>query len=248
MAEISNGLFGGAANFTQSTDKRIISDEIRRKQVFAAGLVWINVILVNLCFFISLVPGACLGGPVVSFSAMPHIVWLIPTNMLLFFVGQSLYLDSNNDYTATAGWLMVSFWFQFLLIAVNVVSLVGIALEISQQTSTFYLQQNAAWIIVLIVAFSIFILWEIWIAYRLWVLRSDMLNAVSLGWRPGTLLDDLENRPAPATPANEGTPLLPANAKVSSQYGAAATIAANSSVPTIRFAAPLRVGGNTKTE
>lgn len=204
-----------------------IDGEIRTKQVYTAALIWVNLLLSLTSLFVSLVPGAGQGGPIVTFGAMPHIVWQIPVIAVCMFALVACYFDSNADYTSTAAWLMVGMWFIIFVGVINIIHLVALCIEVSEKTSTFYLENGGAWVWVLLVMTLVFILWGAWIAWRMYVLRHDIVIGAALGWRAGMLISDIETSdvtPSSVTPPPP-TPVVPVAPPPPSSEGAASQIA-----------------------
>ncbi len=205
----TKGLFYGPAKFEKGQDLRLVDWEIRTKQIYGAALVWINYLLVVLAAFISLVNGFCTGGAPVTFGSMPHMVWYIPSLVILPFALLAFYFDSTVDYTATSSWLMVGMWFIIFLALINLIHAVALIIELSDGTSIFYMQDGAAWVWVLMIVSFVFVLWEAWIAWRMYVYRHDVVMGEFVGWRPGMKFEyaDDEETPSPSAPtANAQTP------------------------------------------
>jgi len=254
----TKGLFYGKASFTTEQDKRLVDWEIRTKQIYGAALVWINYLLVVLAGFISLISGYCTGGQPVTFGSMPHHVWYIPSLVILPFVLLSFYFDSTVDYTSTSAWLVVGMWFVLFLAAINLIHGVALIIELVDKTSIFYQQNSAAWVIVLLVASFIFVLWEAWIAWRMYVYRHDVIMGQYVGWRPGMALEgndedndgaksaesekDDEENPPPNAPEKKDLDLTNRiNFSMPSSYG-------NNTKPGMIHAAAARVGLVTTTK
>lgn len=231
---ISTGLVGQEADF----DEASIEDmdyEIRVKQVYTGALVWINFLLSLTSLFLSLAPGACMGGPLVTFGSMPHIVWQIPTLAVLMFANAALYFDSNANRVSTQRWLIVACWFVVSAAIVNVIHFVALCIEVADKSSTFYQQEGSAWAWVLFALTLVFILWQVWIAWRLYVLRADIANAGARGWTPCRAMEEMEE----AERQEEGR----APASVQRRIPAA-----TSSIGSVIQAAAVRVGGATRVK
>lgn len=66
---------------------------------------------------------------------------------------------------------------------INVVHVASLAVECGQQTSTFYLQ-GFPYLVVMLTGFVVFVLWQLWIAARLYVYRVTVTMAIERGWTP----------------------------------------------------------------
>ena len=204
---LTMGLFYGRARFGKGKGMIAQIDyTIRTKQAYASALINLMAVLAVVSLAMSLVPGDALGGGAagVTFSAMPHIIWMMPTFAVLYFVIQAIYFDSNADYTNTATWLMIGCVFMLVSGAVNLIHMVGVILEIGNLDSTFWLQSSGAWVYVLLVELILFMLMSVWIAWRLYVLRHDIIVGFQLGWRPGiTISEDELNAPLLSPPERD---------------------------------------------
>lgn len=258
-ADLTKGLFYGSAEFKSSDDIAAMSDkdrneylynvdhEIRMKQLFGVALVWINYLLVVLAGFISLISGYCTGGQPVTFGSMPHHVWYIPSQVILPLVLVAFYFDSTADYPATASYLMVGIYFILVLAAINLIHGVSLIIELADKTSIFYQQNGAAWVIVLLVASFVFVLWEAWIAWRMYVYRHDIVVGIKSGWRPGMLLQNALNPETvvvePSAPDEDELKEVESriNFSISSSYS-------NNTKPGMIHAAAARVGLVTTTK
>jgi hypothetical protein len=192
---LTMGLFYGGARFGRGKGSIAQIDyTIRTKQIYVSALINIMAVLAVVTLAMSLVPGMGLGGGAagVTFSAMPHIIWMLPTFAILYFVAQAIYFDSNADYTNTASWLMVGCVFMLVEAAVNLVHMVALILEVGNVDSTFWLQTTGAWVYVLVTEMALFLLWSVWISWRLYVLRHDIIIGFQLGWRPGIAISEDE--------------------------------------------------------
>ena len=118
---------------------------------------------------------------------MPHIVWQVPVLAVCIFSAVALYFDSNVDYTTTAAWLIVGALFQVVVAAVNLVHFVALCIELADCSSTFFREGGVGYIWVLLLGSLVFTVWAVWIAWRMYVLRSDIIEAWSRGWRPWAL-------------------------------------------------------------
>jgi hypothetical protein len=189
------GLFYGRARFGKGKGSIAQIDyAIRTKQVYAAAIANLMAVMVIVTVAVSLVPGAALGGGAsgVTFSAMPHIIWLMPTAAVVYFAVQALWFDSNADYTNTASWLRVGLVFMLVSGAVNLIHMVSLILEVNNLDSTFWLQSSGAWVIVLLVENILFMFMSVWLAWRMYVLCHDIVMGFQLGWRPGIAISEDE--------------------------------------------------------
>lgn len=91
---------------------------------------------------------------------------------------------------------------------INVVHVASLAVECGQQTSTFYLQ-GFPYLVVTLTAFVVFVLWQLWIAARLYVYRNTVSAAISNGWsimaevqQAAATKNGYMQIPAPATAAS----------------------------------------------
>jgi len=202
------GLFYGRGNFRlNNRDMPNIDFELRTKQVYVSILTWIMIILSISAVAVSLVPGAGTGGPVVTFSAMPRIIWLIPTIAVCAFTLVAVMFDSTGNVGSTSSWTIVAMWMHVFAIAFNLILLISVAVEINQGTSTFYLQNGGAWAWVFVIGSAIFVLWSLWIIWRLYVYYADLLEGASLGWRVGIVeMSDVERGTTATQPQYEQVP------------------------------------------
>lgn len=187
------GLFYGPMRIRRGkTDMSAVDDNIRTKQVYTSFLVSVHFLLCILALFISLVPGACLGGGPggVTFSALPRTIWQVPTLIVLYFTFGSLYFDSNTNVASTVAWLMTFMWFMSILVVINLVSLISLILEVNNVGSTLWLENSGAWVITLLVGNVIYILVQGGLVHRLWTLRTDLVAAFAFGWRPGKVMSE----------------------------------------------------------
>jgi hypothetical protein len=183
MGNIITGLFAPADDFEKQPDQLYIGAVISTVRIYATVLVWINILLQVALLLVSLVPGAALGGSPVGFSSLPHIVWSIGNLLPLIYVLTTVSATSYVDIDGVTGSLVAGMIFMLASIAANIIHIVALALECSEQSSTFYLQ-GFPYLVVYTVAIGVFILWQMWIAARLWVYRSTIQNAIQNGWNP----------------------------------------------------------------
>jgi len=180
------GLFGGRADFDGQTPVAI-DDSIRTGQVRLAALLWINFILACLSIFIELVPGYCVGGGSagVTWSALPHGVWMVSNLLVIYFSNQAIYLGTDTDIAATLTQLSVSVWFFLIALILNLVQLLAVCFEVNNSNSTFWLQNGGAWVWVLLFGLGLFVLWDALVAWHLFVYRFNMeLAHYQYGWMP----------------------------------------------------------------
>ena len=187
LANMSIGLWYGPSDFKGKLQAEI-ADTIRSKQLYAAALIWINLVLCILSIFIELVPGYALGGGAagVTWSALPHGVWQTANFFVLALALQSIYFDSNLDVASAVSSQTVAMWLMLVACIVNIVNLTSICFEVNNTNSTFWLQSGGAWVWVVLIGLVVFILWGPWIAWRLHSLRIDVGKAhYDYGWMPG---------------------------------------------------------------
>jgi hypothetical protein len=211
LANMSTGLWYGPTDF-KGKQVGEIADTIRTKQLYAAALIWINLVLCILSIFVELVPGYAVGGGAagVTWSALPHGVWQVANFFVLIFALQALYFDSNLDMAATVTSQCVAMWLVLVACPINVIHLVALCFEINNTNSTFWLQNGGAWTWVILIGVAVFILWGLWIAWRIHSLRMDIDSAFrSYGWMPGRgapLVLDTPPLPLPAAPGDASLP------------------------------------------
>jgi len=187
---VMGGIFGGRADF-ENKSRGYIDDTIRSGQLRLAVLIWIMFLLSALSIFIELVAGYCVGGGAagVTWSALPHGVWQIPNLVTLFFAIQAIYLGVDTDIGATLTGLSVCMWFILIACILNMVQLVAVCFEVNNTNSTFWLQNGGAWVWVLLFGLIVFILWDMLIAWHLFVYRANMSVAhYSYGWMPSGVM------------------------------------------------------------
>ena len=182
MGNIMTGLFAPADDFEKS-DVLYIGAVISTVRIYASVLVWINILLQVALLLVSLVPGAALGGSPVGFSSLPHTVWSIGNLLPLIYVLTTVSATSYVDIDGVTGSLVAGMIFMLASIGANIIHIVSLALECSEQSSTFYLQ-GFPYLVVYTVAIGVFILWQMWIAARLWVYRGTIMAAIQRGWNP----------------------------------------------------------------
>jgi hypothetical protein len=232
FGSLVGGMFGGRANF-EGKDPAYIDDTIRSGQIRLAALNWTMFILACLSIFIELVAGYCVGGGAanVTWSALPHGVWMVPNLLTLFMANQAIYLGTDTDIAATLTQLSVSTWFVLVACVLNLVQLLAVCFEVNNANSTFWLQNGGAWVWVLLFGLIVFIGWDVLIAWHLFVYRSNMeLAHYQYGWMPSGVkagsLGSVATDPTATTPDD----------------GSAAAAAASTPDPTTAAAAA-RLGG-----
>jgi hypothetical protein len=209
------GLFGGRADF-EGKDAVYIDDTIRSGQVRLAALLWINAILACLSIFVELVPGYCVGGggAGVTWSSLPHGVWMVPNLLVAFFSLQAIYLGTDTDIAATLTQLSVSVWFFLIALILNLIQLVAVRFEVNNSNSTFWLQNGGAWVWVLLFGLILFIVWDGLVAWHLFVYHSNMeVGHYQYGWMPsgvkagqlGSVNNTDDSTTAPTTTTNDGS-------------------------------------------
>lgn len=187
--QIVTGLFAPADEFEgEESNLPLMGATVHIVRVYAKALIWINILLAATAVFISLVPGAALGGAPVAFAAMPHIVWLVPTLLALAYALDSTGFDSHFDVQNTLGSLVAALVFMCISILFNIVHLIALVIECVDKTSIFYVQ-GFPFLLTMTIGTGIFILWQAWICARLWVYRSTIESAVTHGWVPGMAID-----------------------------------------------------------
>jgi hypothetical protein len=194
------GLFGGRANF-EGKDAVFVDDTVRSGQIRLAALIWIMEILCGLSIFIGLVAGYCVGGGAagVTWSAMPHVVWVIPNLFVLFLAIQAIYLGTDTDIASGLVQMAVCMWFIMLVGILNLVEFLSVCFEVNNANSTFWLQNGGAWVWVQLFGYLLFVLWDALIAWHLFVYRYNMENAhYRYGWMPSGVkagaLGDIEQQ------------------------------------------------------
>lgn len=110
---------------------------------------------------------------------------------------------------------MVCMWFILIACILNIVQLVAVAFEVDNSNSTFWLQNGGAWVWTLLIGLVVFILWDLLIAWHLFVFRANMALAhYTYGWMPsGTVPppDQGDTSPAAAlTQVRVGSKFSPA--------------------------------------
>jgi|WetSurMetagenome_2_1015567.scaffolds.fasta_scaffold00274_21 hypothetical protein len=181
------GMCGGRADFAANHEDAYMTDTLRTGQLRLAVLIWVMFILVCLSIFIELVAGYCVGGGSagVTWSALPHGVWQIPNLITLFFAGMSIYLGFDTDIGSAVTNMSVCTWFILIAGILNLVQLVAVCFEINNVNSTFWLQNGGAWVWVLLFGLIVFFLWDMLIAWHLFVFRSNLSVAhYEYGWMP----------------------------------------------------------------
>jgi hypothetical protein len=217
------GLFYGREQKGSTVDR--YNYHIAVKQVYLAGLCAIMFLLGLAAIGISLVPGAGTGGPVVTFSSMPRIIWLIVVLATAGFTLVAPYFSSDGNIGLTVSWCMVFFWVNLVNVAAMVTLCISSVLELTEATSTLYLQNSGAWVWTFSIGSGVIALWSLWIMWRLWVYWHDVRDAASAEWHPGIAhvlmgekktkaADDLEKQ-ANVPPESE----LNVNANIGSMYG-----------------------------
>ena len=191
MGNFVTGLFYGTAKFSATTPKLEMDMIIRAKEAYLGAVNWFHALLWYLSISMTLVPGErypqkilsaererlifdfipgyALGGPVVTFSALPHAIWCIPGIAISNYISDSRKANSQSDINDMSVKLTTAFWFMILVIAINITQLVATGLEIGQGTSTFVLQNSGAWAWVLLIGLIVIVLLEAWIKWRIHV-------------------------------------------------------------------------------
>jgi len=188
---VGMGLFYGRMHAKQKgMDIPSVDFEIRTKQAYVNTLTWIMMLLAGSAIAISLVPGAGTGGPVVTFSSMPRIIWLMPTVLICAYTLYATGFDSQANVPSTAMSTIVSLGFQVFGIVCNLILGISVAIELNNGTSTFVLQNSGAWAWVFVIGAFVFFLWGGWIAWRLYVYWADILEGSSMGWKPGIVTEE----------------------------------------------------------
>lgn len=181
------GICGGRADFEANHENAYMDDTLRSGQLRLAVLIWVMFILSALSIFIELVAGYCVGGGAagVTWSALPHGVWQIPNLITLFFAIQVIYLGFDTDIGSAATAMSVCTWFILVAGILNLVQLVAVCFEIDNVNSTFWLQNGGAWVWVLLFGLIVFFLWDMLIAWHLFVFRSNLSAAhYEYKWMP----------------------------------------------------------------
>ena len=223
------GLFYGRE--PRGSTKEHYAYHIRVKQAYTAVLAGIELVIVLAAIGVSLVPGSGTGGPVVTFSSMPRIIWLIAPLFTAAMTMFSVTFSSDGHVASTIAWCQVFFWFNLVTVAAMVVLCVSTIIELTEETSTFFLQQNGAWVWVFAIGSGFLALWGLYLMWRLWVYWHDVRDGRNAGWMVGMgrpskdaepnvpLMDEsaMESQPQQAETYSQ-TPTAPANARVGSSY------------------------------
>jgi hypothetical protein len=198
LANMSVGLWYGPSDFTGRPEE--IPDTIRTKQLYAAALIWLHMLLCILSIFVELVPGYALGGGVagVTWSSLPHGVWQVPNFFVLFYAMQALYFDSNQDMRTAVTHQSVAMWLVLVACPINIVHITALGFNIGNTNSTFWLQNTGAWVWVILIGVALFIVLGPLIAWRIYSFYKDVENAhLNFGWMPG----QMPSGPATSAPA-----------------------------------------------
>jgi hypothetical protein len=158
---------------------------IRVKQAYTSVLAGIELVIVLAAIGVSLVPGSGTGGPVVTFSSMPRIIWLILPLFTAAMTMFSVTFSSDGHYESTIAWCQVFFWFNLVTVGAMVVLCISAIIELTEETSTFFLQQNGAWVWVFAIGAGFLALWGLYLMWRLWVYWHDVRDGYNKGWRVG---------------------------------------------------------------
>lgn len=178
------GLFYGREAKGSSVDQ--YAYHIRVKQAYAAVLAGIELMIVLAAVCVSLVPGSGTGGPVVTFSSMPRIIWLIAPLFTAAMTMFALTFSSDGHISSTIAWCQVFFWVNLVTVGAMAVLCVSAIIELTEETSTFFLQQNGAWVWVFAIGSGFIALWGLYLMWRLWVYWHDVRDGYNAGWRVGT--------------------------------------------------------------
>lgn len=249
---VTTGLFAPADEFDDiqpgDTSKMVtMGAVVRVVEMYAATLIWINILIVAAGGLLSLVPGDCLGGAPVTFRALPHQVFLIANVLALAYALDATGFGSDINTEKAQSKLLAAFIFVAICAVSNLVHLIALVLECIQGTSIYYVQ-GFPFLVTLTVVTGVVVGWQAWIMGRLWVLRSTRYNALIRGWRPGAGMDQLftqpvvpnpaytappqqASAPAPIVDASLKTPLGSASVTIASQYPLAATAYSSSFAP-----------------
>ena len=100
--DVVTGLFYGRE--PRVSTKEHYAYHIRVKQAYTAVLAGIELVIVLAAIGISLVPGSGTGGPVVTFSAMPRIIWLIAPLFTAAMTMFSVTFSSDGHVASTIAW------------------------------------------------------------------------------------------------------------------------------------------------
>lgn len=198
--DLVTGLFYGREHKGSTPEQ--YAYHIRVKQSYTGAIAGIAFVLVLAAVCISLVPGSGTGGPVVTFSAMPRIVWLVAP---LFTFAMSMYalpFSSDGHVSLTIAWCQVFFWANLFNVAAMVVLCVSAIIELTEETSTFFLQQNGAWVWVFAIGSGFIALWGLYLMWRMWVYWHDIRDGYNAGWRVGM------GRPGKEQDAEASAPLM----------------------------------------
>jgi len=224
---VFGGVFGGRADF-DGKDPVYVDDTIRSGQLRLAGLIWIALILVGLSYFMDLVPGYAVGGGAagVTWSALPHSVWMIANLFSLWFAGQAIYLGTDTDIAGMLVSLTVAVWFIVIACILNLVQLVAVCFEVNNVNSTFWLQNGGAWVWVLLFGLIVFILWDVLVAWHLFVYRSNVEIAhYQYGWMPsgvkaGSLasVQQPQQQASTSADATDTTTLVAAQSRIGAKF------------------------------
>lgn len=211
---------------------------IRVKQAYTSVLAGIELVIVLAAIGVSLVPGAGTGGPVVTFSSMPRIIWLILPLFVAPFTMYSVTFSSDGHVASTIAWCQAFFWFNLVAVGGMVVLCISAIIELTEETSTFFLQQNGAWVWVFAIGAGFLALWGLYLMWRLWVYWHDVRDGYNAGWRVGMGRPSKGGEPsAPLMDENEmeSQPMAQNAAQIGNSYCAQETPAARTGVVTHKF-------------
>lgn len=216
---MGNGIVTGMCAPAEDFEKQeplYVGAVVSTVRIYASVLIWINLLLSVALLLISLVPGAGMGGSPVTFSALPRIVWLIPNLLALAFALHSVGSTSYSDIDGLMSMLVAAIVFMVASAVINIVHFVSLILECVEQSSTFYLQ-GFPYLVVFTVAIGVFMLWQMWIAARIYVYRATVRNALDSGWSPAfeaqqAMLNKKGYFEVPATSSSSSSASGPASA------------------------------------
>ncbi len=108
-------------------------------------------------------------------------------------------------------------WFVLLTCLVNIIHLVALCFEVGNANSTFWLQNNGAWVWTILVFVVICVLWTLLLARHLHIFKMDLGSAhYTYGWMPnGSRSDGL----LPATTTTNAHARAQVNSRVFSVTG-----------------------------
>ncbi len=177
----------------------MITNVVRAEQVYAAVMIWINLLLVWTLYVSSLVTGMALGGTPVTFESLPHVVWGVSNSVALTYALQAIYFDVSMNPRGFEVSTLVAIVFLVLSMTINGVHIAGCILEWINAVSDLSIS-GFGFLVALTIVVGVMILLQAWIVWRFLVFRRDVLDAWSVGWRPGLRLAP---RPMTRTPLPE---------------------------------------------